>query len=307
MNIKIDKEVQGIIKTWMEYLSQQKRYSEHTSKAYITDLFYFINFINSHNENIVTTKVLQGFSTQDFRSWLASRKRRDLLGSSNARALSVVRSFYRYLKKSHDIENQAIFNMQISNANKPLPKALSKDAALEATNNIEIMSDDWTGKRDQAILSLMYGAGLRISEVLSIKKSDLNQFANSQLLIKGKGGKERVVPIMQFIINSINSYITDCPYDLSDKIFVGSKGKNLNPDVFRHRLQKLRKFLNLPDYASPHAFRHSFATHLLAGGGDIRTIQELLGHQSISTTQRYTKIDAENLISAYKKFHPKSI
>ncbi len=307
MNIKIDKKVQEIIKAWMEYLTQHKRYSEHTAKAYITDLFYFLNFANAHKGEMVTVDLLECFSTQDFRGWLALRKRNKLQGASNARALSVIRSFYRYLKKNYNIENQSVFNMQISNNNRPLPKALSKEVALEAANNIEIMSDDWTGKRDLAILALMYGAGLRISEVLSIKRSDLDQFANSQLLIKGKGGKERIVPIVDYIIQAVKVYIEECPYDLTDKIFLGSRGKELNPDVFRHKLQKLRKFLNLPEYASPHAFRHSFATHLLAGGGDIRTIQELLGHQSISTTQRYTKIDAENLISAYKKFHPKSI
>jgi integrase/recombinase XerC len=306
MAVKIDQEVQGLIKSWMGYISQQKRYSAHTSKAYLTDLFYFFTFINTHTGEMVTKQLIQNLSTQDFRAWLASRKSRELMGASNARALSVIRSFYRYLKKNHDIENQSIFNIQIANLNKPLPKALSKEAALEATNNIEIMAANWTGKRDLAILSLMYGAGLRISEVLSLKKTDLAQFANSQILIKGKGGKERVVPILDFIVKAIDDYMADCPYELTNILFLGARGKRLNPDVFRHKLQKLRKFLNLPEHASPHAFRHSFATHLLANGGDIRTIQELLGHQSISTTQRYTKVDAENLISAYKKFHPKS-
>lgn len=307
MTIRVDQDVQMLIKAWMDYISQQKRYSQHTSKAYVTDLFYFFTFINMHTGEMVTKQLIANIAIQDFRAWLASRKNRDLKGASNARALSVIRSFYKYLKKNHDIENQAIFNIQIVNVNRSLPKALSKEAAMEATSNIEIMADDWTGKRDLAILSLMYGAGLRISEVLSLKKSDLPQFANSQILIKGKGGNERIVPILYCIVDAIEEYIKNCPFNLDgESLFLGAKGKKLNPDVFRHKLQKLRKFLNLPEYASPHAFRHSFATHLLANGGDIRTIQELLGHQSISTTQRYTKVDAENLIAAYKKFHPKS-
>lgn len=306
MSISVNLFVSNLVKEWISYLTHQKRYSAHTTKAYMTDLFYFLSFINSHYEEQITQKLLEVISIQDFRAWLASRKKEDLKSASNARALSVIRNFYRYVKVHHGLENQAIFSIQITNKEKPLPKALSKELALEATNKIEIISDDWTGKRDLAILSLMYGAGLRISEVLSLKKSDLAQFENSQVLIKGKGGKERVVPILDFVKIAVHDYINDCPYNLENHLFLGAKGKKLNPDVFRHKIQKLRGFLNLPEHASPHAFRHSFATHLLASGGDIRTIQELLGHQSVSTTQRYTKVDAENLIASYKKFHPKS-
>ncbi len=306
MSISVNLFVSNLIKEWITYLSHQKRYSAHTTKAYLTDLFYFLSFISSHYGEQVTQKLLENISIQDFRSWLALRKKENLKSTSNARALSVTRNFYKYLKVHHGIENQAIFSIQIVNKEKPLPKALSKELALESTSKIEVLSEDWTGKRDVAILSLMYGAGLRISEVLSLKRSDLSQFENSQLLVKGKGGKERIVPVLDFVKKSIADYITDCPYNLENHLFLGAKGKKLNPDVFRHKIQKLRGFLNLPEHASPHAFRHSFATHLLANGGDIRTIQELLGHQSISTTQRYTKVDAENLIAAYKKFHPKS-
>ncbi len=307
MTIKVDQSVNNLIKEWINYLTHQKRYSAHTTKAYLTDLFYFFSFLNSYTEEQVTLKSIEQISIQDFRAWLASRKNNDLKSTSNSRALSVVRNFFKYIKIIHNIENQAIFNIQIINSHKPLPKALSKESAIEATNNIELMSEDWTGKRDLAILSLMYGAGLRISEVLSLKRTDLNQLENSQILVKGKGGKERIVPILDFIKDTIQTYISNCPYNLENYLFLGTRGKKLNPDVFRHKIQKLRGFLNLPEHASPHAFRHSFATHLLANGGDIRTIQELLGHQSISTTQRYTKVDAENLINAYKKFHPKSV
>ena len=189
---------------------------------------------------------------------------------------------------------------------KPLPKGLSLDEAVEATQLIENISKKrWIGLRDKAILMLLYGCGLRISEALSLKESSF-QDNHQKLIVKGKGQKERMIPLLPQVAESIHQYLESCPHEITEEIFVGASGKKLNPDVFRSNLRELKKSMGLPDYASPHAFRHSFATHLLNQSGDLRTIQVLLGHQSLSTTQKYTKLDINNLIDSYSSFHPKS-
>ncbi|MBA8666567.1 tyrosine recombinase XerC [Holosporaceae bacterium 'Namur'] len=309
MSVLISTELKSIVKDWISYLSNIKKYSKHTCNAYVTDLFYFISFISSCNGGEqVDLKLISALEVQDFRAWLAGRKNKDLKATSNARALSTLRTFYKYLSNQKIIENKNIFNIKINKVNKPLPKALLPKSAVEATKIIEILAKkDWVGARDTAILLLLYGAGLRISEVLSLKLCNIPKNSNEMLLIKGKGNKERFIPLLPKILDATNHYIKHCPYDISEnEVFRGANGGVLNPDVFRQTIRSLKNTLGLPHYTSPHAFRHSFATHLLGSGGDLRTIQELLGHQSLSTTQRYTKVDAENMINSYKRFHPRS-
>lgn len=304
-SIPISPNLKIIISEWFNHLKNNKKYSNHTIKAYITDLFYFLEFIHKHTEEKISLEELSKLQVRDFRSWLAARNRENHEQTSNARALSVIRSFFKYLKKFHQVDNQQIAAIKLGAVKKPLPKALSKEKAIEASRAISELSDTWVGQRDLALLTLIYGTGLRIGEALSLQKKDIPVNDNTPIRVKGKGNKERIVPVMNYVISEIEKYIAACPYNLEEgPLFLGERGGALNPDVFRARLRALRGYLGLPEHTTPHSFRHSFATHLLAGGGDIRTIQELLGHENISTTQRYTKIDAENLLVNYKAFHP---
>lgn len=306
--IRIDKAVELYITDWINQLQKQSAYSENTLNAYITDLFYFFKFVSNHYESSISKALLEQLTAQDFRAWLAFKKRKSLKSTSIARALSVVRNFYKYLEDNHQIINSAIWTVKAAKIPKSLPRALPCSAAIEATKVIShIASDTWVGARDSAILLLLYGCGLRIGEVLSIKKSDLPQLGSNIIIIRGKGRKERSIPLLPKVREALNKYLEECPYSVEDgPLFCGIRGGPLNPDVFRHTLKKLKKSLGLPSYTSPHAFRHSFATHLLQEGVDLRTIQELLGHKSLSTTQKYTKIDGVGLLSAYSKYHPRN-
>lgn len=291
---------------WKNYLEHEKGYSEHTLRAYENDILCFFGFIANNKKKAISVKILHEISTKNIRLWLAWRHEQGLSFKSTARALSTVRSFFKFLEKQEILINHAAHNAQTPKIPKSIPKALSKEDALDATDNINIVAtDSWTGLRDIAILTLLYGCGLRISEALSITADmlPLDEF----IRITGKGNKEREVPILPIVRSRIEDYITSCPYSFnaSDKIFVGARGGELKAEVFRRQIQKLRNSFGLPESTTPHAFRHSFATHLLEEGGDLRVIQELLGHSSLASTQKYTKIDSKRLLSVYEKTHPK--
>ena len=305
-NITIAAELMDVVKDWIFYLSNKKRYSKHTIRAYITDLFYFLSFVESINNKSINLEIIENLNIKDFRRWIGTRVAKQNKTTSNSRSLSVIRNFYKYCNENYNISNDAIFNIKLSKIIKPLPKAISPEAALLATNTITALAKKkWIGIRDKAILMLMYGCGLRISEALQIKKSHLPKSENEFLNVIGKGNKNRQLPVMREIIAVIEEYLRACPHDTSKgSIFLGISGKPLNPDVFRRTVKQLKDTLDLPAYTTPHSFRHSFATHLLSNGGDLRVIQDLLGHESISTTQHYTKVDPENLIASYKVSHP---
>jgi integrase/recombinase XerC len=234
---------------------------------------------------------------------LAFLRHNDNQSSSMARKISAVKNFYRYLFKTQNIDNQYITNLKSPKINKALPKVLPVLDVKNALLNIATMNEDeWINKRDLAILSLIYGCGLRISEAVSLTKEQLNEH---YLLVKGKGKKERVVPLLPIVHEYLTSYLKACPYNTDTNIFFTAKGINLSADLFRLQLRKLRKQFGLSDKVTPHAFRHSFATHLLANGADLRAIQELLGHESLSTTERYTNVDNSALIEIYEKAHPR--
>lgn len=204
--------------------------------------------------------------------------------------------------------HSAIFHVRMPKLSKPLPKALSADQSMQAVMGIGTLHEEpWVAQRDTALLMLIYGCGLRISEALSLRVGDLPP-AGSSLRIHGKGNKERVVPLLAIVRDAIDTYLGLCPHhnprNPKADIFVGVKGGTLQPAIFQKQLRHLRSWLGLPESATPHAFRHSFATHLLATGGDLRDIQELLGHESLSTTQRYTHVDSERLLAAYRDAHP---
>jgi integrase/recombinase XerC len=295
------------ISEWLEYLKGVKKHSKHTLKAYATDFYLFLEFINSYTDKIIDEDLLTSLEIRDFRSWLANRKTSAHKSTSNARALSTLKSFFRFMKKHYGITNDAVFTVTIKKVEKPLPKSLSIQNAMQVITNTDLLSSEtWVAKRNKAVLMLLYGAGLRVSEALSLQ---FNQIPKNEqpLNIIGKGNKEAPIYLLPEVIESIEVYTSSCPHDLtSGPLFVGVRGGELNPSAFRKELKSLVRTLNLPEHTSPHSFRHSFATHLLAKGGDIRVIQELLRHDSISTTQRYTKVDPSHLIESYKSFHPRS-
>lgn len=302
-------ELQHAIDQWTAWLTGVKRYSGHTLTAYLIDLAAFISFINQHTGELVTLRGLSALSTRDFRAWLASRSGEQLAATSTARALSVVRNFFRYLQKNNLAENAAIFTIRTPKRKKPIPKALTQNESISALSTIEELSDEeWIAKRDIALLTLIYGCGLRIAEALSLTLKHAPK--STSITITGKGDKQRVVPVLPVVVQAVEEYILACPYtkteDKNAPLFYGARGKALDPAIFQKQIRKVRALLGLPDSVTPHAFRHSFATHLLSGGGDLRSIQELLGHASLTTTQRYTFVDRERLMNAYENAHPRA-
>jgi len=303
--------VAAIAEAWRKWLAHEKRQADLTVKAYQTDLFAFLGFCAEHLGETPTLDQLLGLATIDFRAWLASRHREGHARTSIARSLAALRSFYRFLDRQYGRHNPAIKALRTPRLEQRLPRPLSSDQAKDLVDNIPAASkDDWIGKRDTALLLLLYGAGLRIGEALALNRSALGNNPRSikQLVVTGKGKKQRLVPILPIIGEALVDYIDACPHHLSDHspLFIGLRGKRLQPALIRRQIQALRQILGLPETATPHALRHSFATHLLAGGADLRTIQELLGHASLSTTQSYTGIDSARLIRLYKSAHPRA-
>ena len=294
--------------SWLEWLENNKAYSEHKLSSYEIDIRHFFAFFSQHIGSELSIEALASLQLRDFRSWLAARHGEQFNNSSTARALSVVRNFFRYLQKQEKCENSAVFHVRTPKLAKSLPKALPEEQAIASLDAVGAEhKEQWAQFRDVALLTLIYGCGLRISEALSLTPADLKNNA-AAVIVRGKGNKERIVPVLPQIYEAIEQYKKHCPHVLAadEPLFRGVRGGSLRPEIFQKEIRMLRTNLGLPDSATPHAFRHSFATHLLAGGGDLRTIQELLGHADLSTTQRYTKVDHERLISVYGKAHPRA-
>jgi integrase/recombinase XerC len=289
------------IKDWQNWLSRQKNYSDKTSISYLTDLQYFLQFITAYRETEPDVKLLQALEIRDFRAWLASKKNKGHRQSSNARAVSSVRSFYKFLERGNLLKNDAIKTLRVSGREKNLPKAISAELILQTLENYH--TENWVDKRDRAIMMLLYGCGLRISEVLGLNRDEIAPETDT-LVITGKGSKQRIVPLLDEVRKAIEDYKQSLPFS-GEALFCGEKGKRLRPELIQKKIRELRSSLGLPDFATPHALRHSFATHLLAEGADLRSIQELLGHESLATTEKYTHIDSKRLMAGYKKAHPR--
>lgn len=297
----------GIISDFLLYLTTEKRASKHTVISYKTDLLYFLDFLSKHLGKTVNYDTLQSLQHSDFRKWMSYRHSQNLRNSSTSRALSAIKSFYKFLKRSKDIDNKTVTNLRNPKIKKAVPKALNENNAKTVIEYIcEIHKDEWQAARDIALLTLIYGCGLRISEAVELKRKQA-PIKSDSIIIKGKGNKERMVPVLPIIQERLREYLKLCPYGFmpDDPLFVGARGGKYSPVLFQRLIQRIREYLELPDTVTPHAFRHSFATHLLSAGADLRSIQELLGHSSLSTTQRYTKIDAKRLLDVYKKKHPR--
>ncbi len=299
------------IEDWWDWLSHEKRASEHTISSYGHDLNGFIRFLGGHLGYAPGVHDLEGLRAADFRSYLSARNADGLSRASTARALSTLRGFFRFLEKRGLAANAAIHALRTPKVPKSVPRALTEDDALQAVDAIEDLAPDpWIGKRDQALLALLYGCGLRIGEALSLNRDQVlaNTGGTGTLRVLGKGGKERIVPMLPAVANMLADYLAHCPFDPGPEgpLFVGKRGKRLDAAVAQKQMRNVRRALGLPETATPHAMRHSFATHLLAGGGDLRTIQELLGHASLSTTQRYADVDQAHLQSVYELAHPRA-
>jgi len=289
------------IEAWQGNLIAERRASAHTIAAYGQDLAAFLDFLQSHRGEVPSLGMLAALRIQDFRAYLAHRMADHLAKASIARALSVLRGFFRFLDRRELVKNAALGTLRSPKLPKSVPKPLSVPDAAETL-------EPWISLRDSAILTLLYGCGLRLSEALGLARAAAPKPADTILAITGKGSKQRIVPLLPVVTEAIAAYLAACPHWLppDGPLFVGERGGPLNPRLVQRQMAQLRILLGLPDTATPHALRHSFATHLLAAGGDLRAIQELLGHASLSTTQRYTAVDAEHLLEIYDKAHPRA-
>lgn len=299
---KCSDEVVALIDKFLQFLTVEKKYSINTSVSYRVDIFHFFTFLAQVKEKIITKSDIENLTVYDFRKWLSTRLSNHI-NSSNARALAALRSMFRFFHQNKFLQNQEISKIKTPKVSKSLPKSVDKvDIDKIFSEILKIQKTPWESKRDIALLSLIYGCGLRISEALSINKISLEN--GRSLIVSGKGKKQRMVPLLPFVNEKIGEYLQICPFEIAvnSPIFIGKKGLTYTRRDFSGLIFKIRRGLNLPETITPHSFRHSFATHLLEAGGDLRTIQELLGHQSLSTTQRYTKIDKNRLLSVYEKF-----
>lgn len=299
-----------IVCEFVEYLTGTKNYSEHTATAYETDIREFLDFYEKFVGGNVTLSDMARADTICFRAYLADRQRRGLAHKSTARALSSLRGFYKYLAKHHGIKNDAISLIsspkvprKLSKAIEPADVANMKSAIMEIEGN-----DPWIAARDWALVTLIFGCGLRISEALGLKNSDVHGRPDI-LRIVGKGNKERIVPVLPPVYDAIEKYIAVRPFGNAptDELFRSVRGLPMSPRMAEKVVEKLRHYLQLPDYVTPHALRHTFATALLAGGADLRSLQELLGHASLSTTQLYTKVNMAEISNIYMHAHPRAL
>ena len=300
-----DSELLETIEKWQQWLRYERRYSEHTLNAYSRDLAFFINFFA---EKPLTLDFLEKLEIADFRSFVSHRAGKHLEKSSLAREISSVKNFFKWLDNNAILKNAAISILSSPRLPKLLPKAVdSNDIFSLFDKSLNSAKQEWQGLRDRAVLILLYGCGLRISEALSLNVGDFNR-ESTFLCIKGKGNKERIVPLLPVIFEAVEAYLCAAPYSLKsgDALFVGARGERLSPRIIQRQLQKMRAVLGLPDTVTPHALRHSFATHLLCEGTDLRSIQELLGHASLTTTQRYTDVQIETLQKEYAKAYSPS-
>jgi integrase/recombinase XerC len=299
------------VDSWQAWLRHEKRAAGHTLAAYARDLEAFLAFLTEHLGHAPRLADLRALTRGDFRSWLAHRAGDGLQATSTARALSVVRGFFRYLARHRVLENAALAGVRTPKLPRSVPRALTLPQATETLEAVsELGAPAWVARRDAAVLALLYGCGLRISEALSLNRRDAPQGGGDvgTLTVLGKGGKQRAVPVLPVVAEAIADYLAACPHQggPDGPLFVAMRGGRLGPRHVQGQMQLLRARLGLPEGATPHALRHSFATHLLAGGGDLRAIQELLGHASLSTTQRYTAVDAAALLAVYDKAHPRA-
>jgi integrase/recombinase XerC len=301
-----DHPARALAARWASYLDHDRRRSAHTVRAYAATAHRLIDFLGRYRGEAIDAAVLTSVAAVDLRAFLGDRRASGLGAASAARELSGVRAFLRYAAEQQGVPAQ-LPRTRAPKRPRTLPRPAAPDEAMSlAETAAEAASEPWIGARDLAILLLLYGAGLRVAEAMSLTANLLPM--GSTVRVNGKRGKMRVVPVIAAVREAIEDYVHQCPYPLRGDVplFVGARGGPLNPDLVRRAVAAARRRLGLPDTLTPHALRHSFATHLLARGADLRSLQELLGHASLSSTQIYTAVDAARLLDVYRHAHPRA-
>jgi len=289
---------------WQSYLKVEKNVSKHTFRAYTSDLSHYIDFLSNHLGQRLSIASVSDSKINDFRSWLSNKAMSGASNSSRARSMSGLKSFLSWMDKQGIAHNAAINVLRSPKIPRKNPRALEETQAFRLLETMP--DDDWVRLRDKALFTLLYGAGLRIDEALSLDMDDMPR--DGVLRVRGKGKKQREVPVLPQVITALEGYLEACPFaeQPARPIFLGRRGGRLNQGIAQKALRDLRGLLGLPETATPHALRHSFATHLLQNGANLREIQELLGHASLTSTQRYTDVNAAEMMRIYKAAHPRA-
>jgi integrase/recombinase XerC len=302
-----DEELTAAVRGWLAYLKGEKRVSAHTLDGYARDLVAFFAFLTGHLGEVPGLSALNDLTPSDIRAFLAARQGQGLSRTSIARHLSSLRGLFRHLEAEGLVRQTVMAGVRTPRLPKAAPKALTVTEAADTLAAISDISEEpWIGARDLALITLLYGCGLRLGEALALTRAQAP--TGETLRVRGKGNKERIVPVLPAVQQAMAEYLAACPYRLeaADPLFVGARGGPLNPGVVQRQVRRLRAALGLPESTTPHALRHSFATHLLRAGGELRSIQELLGHASLATTQRYTDVDAARLLAVHRQAHPRA-
>jgi integrase/recombinase XerC len=291
---------------WLAALAHERRMSSHTLRAYGNDVARLLAFLKEHHGAAIDSELLAQLSPADFRGFITARRNDGLGVRGVKRALAAIRSYFRYLEREEILSNPAVRSVRTPKLARTLPRPLSEREASQAIAIAGEGDNAWLAARDTALLTLLYGGGLRISEALSLKRGDVP--LGEWLTIAGKRKKERMVPILPAVREAIDDYAQTIPFacESNAPLFLSRRGRPMGAREAQALMERLRGALGLSERATPHAMRHSFATHLLANGGDLRTVQELLGHASLSTTQTYTDIDTKTLTAVYQKAHPRA-
>jgi len=308
LTLPLADDVTDAVVRWHAWLQGERRVAANTVASYSFDLHNLFRFLTQHRTGQINLAMLATLSLTDFRAWLAHNAAQDVGAASRARAVAGVRNFFRWLDRSGQLHNAAIDLLKLPKTPRRLPRPVTENQARDIVALAsDSVTDHWCGLRDEALFTLLYGAGLRIGEALSLTRRDLTQ--GDRVTVTGKGNKQRNVPLLPVVRNAVEKYVAACPYALKAdmSVFIGQRGEKLNPAVAQRNLRLLRRQLGLPETVTPHALRHSFATHLLASGADLRSLQELLGHSSLSTTQLYTQVDAQQLSNTYRAAHPRAV
>jgi len=304
----LDTDLRRSVADWLEHLEIDRGHAEKTREAYERDIRQFLGYLAQRLGHRPCLGDLRKLETRSFRAFLAARRKDGVTSRSLARTSAALRSYFRWLEHAGILRNRSILQLAQPRIPRSLPKPVTVEKAAALIDNGSNQAEDWIAARDTAVLLLLYGAGLRISEALGIRLKDAPTLQRDVLRIVGKGGKERLVPILPITVEAIENYRELCPFplDADDELFRGAKGGPLSPRIIQLAVAKLRGILGLPETTTPHALRHSFATHLLTSGADLRQIQELLGHASLSTTQVYTEVERDRLLAVYDAAHPRA-